>query len=51
MVKLRILQDLRCPKLRKSWAFHVATVDRQWAFARAWLRTQLSSDEQSTLVD
>ena len=28
----------------KSWTSRRRTVDRQWAYARAWLRTQLSAE-------
>ncbi len=43
IAKLRIFAGLTVPEIANVLNIGQRTVDRQWAFARAWLRTQLSS--------
>ena len=43
IAKLRIFAGLTVPEIAESLNVGRRTVDRQWAFARAWLRTQLIS--------
>jgi len=42
VVKLRILYGLTVPEAAHSLGVGTATVERDWAFARAWLRKQLA---------
>ena len=42
--KLRIFAGLTVPEIAEVLNLGQRTVDRRWAFARAWLQTQLSSD-------
>jgi RNA polymerase sigma factor (sigma-70 family) len=44
IAKLRIFAGLTVPEIANVLNIGSRTVDRQWAFARAWLRTQLSSE-------
>ena len=44
IAKLRIYAGLTVPEIAEVLDIGRRTVDRQWAFARAWLRTQLSSE-------
>jgi RNA polymerase sigma factor (TIGR02999 family) len=44
IAKLRIFAGLTVPEIAEVLDVGRRTVDRQWAFARAWLRTQLSSE-------
>ena len=41
IAKLRIFAGLTVPEIAEIMGIGRRTVDRQWAFARAWLRTQL----------
>ena len=42
IAKLRIFAGLTVPEIAEVLNLGRRTVDRQWAFARAWLRTQIS---------
>ena len=44
IAKLRIFAGLTIPEIAEALNLGQRTVDRRWAFARAWLQTQLSSD-------
>jgi RNA polymerase sigma factor (TIGR02999 family) len=44
IAKLRIFAGLTVPDIAQVLDVGRRTVDRQWAFARAWLRTQVSSE-------
>jgi RNA polymerase sigma factor (TIGR02999 family) len=44
IAKLRIFAGLSIPEIAQTLNLAPRTVDRQWAFARAWLRTHLSPD-------
>ncbi len=43
IAKLRIFAGLTVPEVSQILNIPPRSVDRQWAFARAWLRTQLTS--------
>ena len=43
IAKLRIFAGLTVPEIAAALNLGRRTVDRQWAFARAWLRTQVSA--------
>jgi RNA polymerase sigma factor (TIGR02999 family) len=43
VVKYRILWGLTVPQVAESLGIGVATVERDWAFAKAWLKKELSS--------
>ncbi len=45
IAKLRIFAGLTVPEVADALGIGRRTVDRQWAFARAWLRTHLSADD------
>lgn len=47
IAKLRIFAGLTIPQIAQVLDLGRRTVDRRWAFARAWLQTQLASDEAS----
>jgi RNA polymerase sigma factor (TIGR02999 family) len=42
IVKLRYFAGCSVPEIAELLEISPSTVDRQWAFARAWLRTQIS---------
>jgi RNA polymerase sigma factor (sigma-70 family) len=42
IAKLRIFAGLTVPEIAETLNLAPRTVDRQWAFARAWLRTNVS---------
>ena len=44
VAKLRIFAGLTIPDIADALNLSPRTVDRQWAFARAWLRTHLSPE-------
>jgi RNA polymerase sigma factor (TIGR02999 family) len=44
IAKLRIFAGLTVPEIAEIFNVSRRTVDRQWAFARAWLRTQVSKE-------
>jgi RNA polymerase sigma factor (TIGR02999 family) len=44
IAKLRIFAGLTVPEIAHVLGVGCRTVDRQWAFARAWLRTQVRSE-------
>lgn len=44
IAKLRIFAGLTVPEIAAVMNIGSRTVDRQWAFARAWLRTHVSSE-------
>jgi RNA polymerase sigma factor (TIGR02999 family) len=44
VAKLRIFAGLKVPEIAQILNIGQRTVDRQWAFARAWLRTQFSAE-------
>ncbi len=44
IAKLRIFAGLTVPEIADALNLGSRTVDRQWAFARAWLRTHLSPE-------
>ena len=44
IARLRIFAGLTVPEIAEALGIGPRSVDRQWAFARAWLRTHLSSD-------
>ena len=45
IAKLRIFAGLTVPEIAEILNIGRRTVDRQWAFARAWLRTHMSLDD------
>ncbi len=45
IAKLRIFAGLTIPEVADVLGVPRRSVDRQWAFARAWLRTHLSADD------
>ena len=45
IAKLRIFAGLSIPEVADVLDIPRRSVDRQWAFARAWLRTHLSADD------
>ena len=47
IAKLRIFAGLTVPEVSEILEIGPRTVDRQWAFARAWLRTHLTSEDTS----
>jgi RNA polymerase sigma factor (TIGR02999 family) len=47
LVKLRFFAGLTMPEAARALKISVATAERHWAFARAWLHSQLS-DRDST---
>ena len=51
IVKLRIFAGLSVPEVADVLDLGRRTVDRRWAFARAWLRTQLSSENTTSQHD
>ena len=46
IAKLRIFAGLTVPEIAEVLNIGRRTVDRQWAFARAWLRTHLSAEDR-----
>ena len=44
IAKLRIFAGLTVPEIAEVLNLSARTVDRQWAFARAWLRTRVSAE-------
>ena len=46
IVKLRIFAGLTVPETAQVLNIGHRTVDRHWAFARAWLRTQLAPEDR-----
>lgn len=44
IARLRIFAGLTVPEIADVLGIGARTVDRQWAFARAWLRTHLGSE-------
>ena len=48
IAKLRIFAGLTVPEIAAVMNIGRRTVDRQWAFARAWLRIQLRSDDRAS---
>ena len=46
IAKLRIFAGLTVPEIADVLNIGRRTVDRQWAFARAWLRTHLSTEDR-----
>jgi RNA polymerase sigma factor (TIGR02999 family) len=48
IAKLRIFAGLTVPEIASVLNIGRRTVDRQWAFARAWLRSQLSPDKSGS---
>jgi DNA-binding transcriptional regulator LsrR (DeoR family) len=51
IAKLRIFAGLTVPEVAEALGLGKRTVDRQWAFARAWLRTHTSPDEMPNRPD
>ena len=48
IAKLRIFAGLTVPEVAEVMGIGRRTVDRQWAFARAWLRTHLEAQNPAT---
>ncbi len=44
IAKLRIFAGLSVPEIAEILNIGSRTIDRKWAFARAWLRTQIGDD-------
>jgi RNA polymerase sigma factor (TIGR02999 family) len=44
IAKLRIFAGLTVPEIAAAMGIAPRTVDRQWAFARAWLRTHVGPE-------
>jgi RNA polymerase sigma factor (TIGR02999 family) len=45
VVKLRFFAGLTIPQTASALGISTSTADNYWAYARAWLRTQLTADE------
>jgi hypothetical protein len=45
LVKLRFFAGLTMPEAAATLGLSVATAERYWAFARAWLHAQLTDGE------
>lgn len=43
VVKLRVMWGLTIPEVAESLGVGPATVDRDWAFAKAWLKKELEA--------
>jgi RNA polymerase sigma factor (TIGR02999 family) len=48
IAKMRIFAGLTIPEIADALNIGRRTVDRQWAFARAWLRTNVSDNDESS---
>jgi len=46
LVKLRYFAGLTIPEAAQAMKVSVATAERHWAFARAWLHVQLSGPDE-----
>ena len=49
LVKLRYYAGLTIPQAAEALGLSSTTADRYWAYARAWLHTELKTGDQSTL--
>ena len=47
LVKLRYFAGLTIPQAAEVLGVSSATADRYWAFARAWLHTELKKDDRN----
>jgi RNA polymerase sigma factor (TIGR02999 family) len=50
LVKLRYFAGLSVPEAAKVLGISTTTADRHWAYARAWLHTELKQSDQSSHV-
>jgi RNA polymerase sigma factor (TIGR02999 family) len=48
LVKLRYFAGLSIPEAAKALGISVTTANRYWAYARAWLHEELSSEGQAS---
>lgn len=49
LVKLRYFAGLTIPEAAEALGISTTTADRYWAYARAWLHTELKRDESSSI--